>query len=132
MPFEYLRSEAKGGRMGDRLMAIVAGGDRGRVYLEPTAEQEAIARSAIPLDTPESDLPERALGFRIQEYGMTKWRDLFTDRQLVALTTLSKLVSEARDRIRTDAVTAGCRVMRYPSEIAGRVHPLTPRRLACT
>ena len=106
MPFEYLRSEAKAGRMGARLMAIVAEGDRSRVYLEPTEEQENIALSAFPKDTPETDLPERALGFRVQEYGMTKWRDLFTPRQLVALTTFSDLVGEARECIRADAVTA--------------------------
>ena len=107
MPFEYLRSEAKAGRMGARLMAVVAEGDRSRVYLEPTEEQENIALSALPKDTPETDLPERALGFRVQEYGMTKWRDLFTDRQLVALTTFSDLVTEARDRIRADAAAVG-------------------------
>ena len=107
MPFEYLRSEAKAGRMGARLLAVVAEGDRGRVYLEPTEEQENIALSALPKNTPETDLPERALGFRVQEYGMTKWRDLFTDRQLVALTTFTNLVGEARERIRADAVTAG-------------------------
>ena len=86
-----------------RLMAIVAEGDRGRVYLEPTKEQAVIAQSAMPQDTPETDLPERALGFRVQEYGMRKWRDLFTDRQLVALTTFSDLVGEARERVRQDA-----------------------------
>ena len=107
MPFDYVRSEAKAGRMGARLMAIVAEGDRSRVYLGPTEEQEKIALSAMPKDTPETDLPERALGFRVQEYGMTKWRDLFTDRQLVALTTFSDLVGEARERIRADAVAAG-------------------------
>ena len=107
MPFEYLRSEAKAGRMRARLMAIVAEGDRGRVYLEPTEEQEVIAQSAMPQDTPETDLPERALGFRVQEYGMRKWRDLFTDRQLVALTTFSDLVVEARERVRQDAIDAG-------------------------
>ena len=107
MPFEYLRSEAKAGRMGAKLMAIVAEGDRSRVYLEPTDEQDTIARSAIPQGTPETDLPERALGFRVQEYGMTQWHDLFTDRQLVALTTLSDLVSEARERIQKDAIDAG-------------------------
>ena len=109
MPFDYLRSEAKAGRMGARLMAVVAKGDRSRVYLEPTEEQEDIALSALPKDTPETDLPERALGFRVQEYGMTKWRHLFTDRQLVALTTFSDLVAEARERIRADAVAAGMR-----------------------
>ena len=107
MPFNYLRSEAKAGRMGARLMAVVAEGDRSRVYLEPTEEQDNIALSAMPKDTPETDLPERALGFRVQEYGMTKWRDLFTDRQLVALTIFSDLVAEARDRVQRDAVAAG-------------------------
>ena len=109
MPFDYLRSEAKAGRMGARLMAVVAEGDRSRVYLEPTEEQEYIALSAMPKDTPETDLPERALGFRVQEYGMTKWRDLFTDRQLVALTTFADLVAEARDRVQRDAVAVGMR-----------------------
>ena len=107
MPFEYLRSEAKAGRMGARMMAVVAEGNRGRVYLKPTKDWEAIARSVLPKNTPETDLPERALGFRVQEYGMTKWRDLFTPRQLVALTTFSDLVTEARERIRVDAANAG-------------------------
>ncbi len=107
MQFDYLRMEAKAGRMGSRLMAVVAEGDRGRVYLSPTSRHESIALSARPEDTPQTDLPERALGFRVQQYGMTKWRDLFTDRQLVALTTFSDLVGEARERIRLDAVAAG-------------------------
>ncbi|MBI5949979.1 MAG: DUF1156 domain-containing protein [Chloroflexi bacterium] len=107
MTFEYLRAEAKAGRMGARLMAIVADGDRGRVYVSPTSELEAIALSARPDDAPETDLPAKALGFRVQEYGMTKWRDLFTPRQLVALTTFSDLVGEARARVREDALAAG-------------------------
>ena len=107
MPFEYLRSEAKAGRMGARLMAIVAEAERGRVYLSPTPEMEAIALSAKPEDVPETDLPEKALGFRIQEYGMRRWSDLFTPRQLVALTTFSALVQEARERVKRDALAVG-------------------------
>ena len=107
MPFEYLRSEAKAGRMSSRLMAVIAEGNRGRVYLEPTREQEDIARAATPNDPPETNLPERALSFRVQEYGMTKWRDLFTERQLVVLTTFSDLVTEARELVRQHAVAAG-------------------------
>jgi putative DNA methylase len=75
--------------------------------MRPTVEMEVIAMSAKPKDPPETDLPARALGFRVQEYGMTKWRDLFTPRQLVALTTLSDLVGEARETIQHDAVVAG-------------------------
>ncbi len=106
MPFDYLRSEAKQGRMGEKLMAIVAEGDRGRVYIPPTEVQEAIAKRATPANTPETDLPERALGFRVQQYGMTKWRDLFAARQLVALTTLSDLVAEAMERVNRDYLAA--------------------------
>ena len=102
MPFEYLREEAKKGCMGARLMAIVAEGDRGRVYLSPTEDQERIALSAVPGDVPETELPKRALGFRVQEYGMTKWADLFTPRQLLALTTFSDLIAAAIDKVKTD------------------------------
>jgi putative DNA methylase len=107
MPFEYLRPEAKVGRMGARLMAIAAEGERERVYLSPTPEMEAIAQRAQPVDVPETDLPKKALGFRVQEYGMTRWRDLFTPRQLVALTTFSDLVQEARARVKRDSLAAG-------------------------
>ena len=106
MPFDILRSEAKAGRMGARLMAIVAEGDRGRVYLAPAEAQEEIGLSAMLTDPPETALPKRALGFRIQEYGMTKWRDLFTSRQLVALTTFSGLVAEAMEHVKHHAANA--------------------------
>jgi putative DNA methylase len=102
MPFEYLRAEAKAGRMGSRLMAVVAEGDRGRVYFAPTPEMESVALSAQPKDVPETELPKKALSFRVQEYGMTRWSDLFTQRQLVALTTFSDLVQEAHDRAARD------------------------------
>jgi putative DNA methylase len=108
IPFDRVRSEGRAGGIGAQLMAIVAQGQRGRTYLPPDDEHDRIARSAEPpADTPDSDLPEQALGFRVQAYGMTKHRDLFTPRQLVALTMFSDLVSEARERVRRDAVAAG-------------------------
>jgi putative DNA methylase len=110
VPFDHVRAEGRAGRMGTQLMAIVAEGARGRVYLAPTPEHEAIAARAaqfVPTDVPDTDLPEQALGFRVQLYGMTKHRDLFTPRQLVALTTFSDLVGEARARVLRDAVAAG-------------------------
>jgi putative DNA methylase len=107
MQFDYLRAEAKAGRMRARLMAAVVEGDRGRLYLSPAAEMSVVALSAKPSDPPETELPARALGFRVQEYGMTKWRDLFTPRQLVALTTFSDLVQEVREQVKRDALVAG-------------------------
>jgi len=90
-----------------RMMAIVAEGEHGRVYLAPTAEMERVAAQARPSNVPDSELPARALGFRVQEYGMLKWRDLFTPRQLVALTTFSDLVQEVREKVLQDAINAG-------------------------
>ena len=107
MPFDHIRAEATAGRMGARLMAIVAEADRNRIFLPPTEEMEVIARKAQPPNVPDTDLPKKALGLRIQKYGMTKWRDLFTPRQLVALGTFSGLVQEARDVAKQDALTAG-------------------------
>jgi len=105
--YDHIRAEGQAGRMGARLMAIVAEGERGRVYLSPTPEHEAAARQAQPVWKPETPLPEKALGFRIQEYGMKTWADLFTDRQMVALTTFSDLVGEAMARGRADSLAAG-------------------------
>ena len=97
--FKYIRTEAKLGRMGSRLLAIVAEGNRERIFLNPSEAHRRIANEARPSWQPEASLPDKALGFRIQEYGMAEWSDLFTRRQLSALTTFSDLVSEAQDAI---------------------------------
>ncbi len=104
---QYIKDEGKAGRMGARLMAIVAEGDRGRVYLAPTAEMEAIALTAQPTWKPEGEIPKRMTGGNCTPYGLTTWGDLFTPRQLVALTTFSDLVQEARERVQHDALAAG-------------------------
>ncbi|MDE0178858.1 MAG: DUF1156 domain-containing protein, partial [Gammaproteobacteria bacterium] len=93
--YGYIRSEGQAARMGARLMAIVAAGDRGRVYLAATAEHEAIAGQAQPDWKPENALPSNPRDFKTPNYGLTSFGDLFTDRQLVALTTFSDLVAEA-------------------------------------
>jgi putative DNA methylase len=104
---EHIYGEAKAGRMGARLMAIVAEGDRGRVYVAPTPEMEAIALIAQPTWEPELAMPENPRWFSPPLYGLKTYGDLFTPRQLVALTTFSDLVKEARERVQRDALAAG-------------------------
>lgn len=89
------------------MMAIVAEGNRGRVYLAPTAEMEAIALTALPTWRPETPLPDDPRNFWTVHYGLTSYGDLFTDRQLVALTAFSDIVQEARERVKADALAAG-------------------------
>ena len=103
----HIKAEGKAGTMGARLLAVVAKGDSERVYLSPTANMETVAASARPSWKPDMEFFQKALGFRIGNYGMTKWSDLFTPRQLVALTTFSDLVSEAIARVRHDAIATG-------------------------
>ncbi len=107
VPLAYIRSEGKAGRMSAQLMAIVAEGNHRRVYLPPNDEHEAVAAVSVPADVPETELPQHALGFRIQGYGMTRHVDLFTARQLVALTALCGLVLEARQLVFGHASTLG-------------------------
>ena len=104
LTYDHIRAEGKAGRMGARLMTIVAEGDRERVYLGPTLEHEAVVSKACPSWKPDTILPNNPRDFKTPLYGMNTFADLFTQRQLVALTTFSDLVGEARERICADAV----------------------------
>ncbi len=109
VPLEYVRAEGRAKRMSAQLMVIVAEGNRGRIYLAPNAEHEQIAAKAEPAWKPEIHLPpDNTRDFRPQLYGMPTYGDLFTSRQLVALTTLSDLVrDEVKSKIQQDALAAG-------------------------
>ena len=104
MPFTYIRQEGKAGRMSVRLMAIVAEGTKARIYLPPNDEHIKVALVSPP-DVPELEqgLPDNPRDFKTPNYGMSQWKDLFTARQLVALTTFSDLVMAARDMVLADA-----------------------------
>ena len=106
---DYIKAEGVAGRMGAKLMAVVAEGKRGRVYLAPTPEMEAIAESAAPTWKPDVDMPENPRWFSPPYYGLKSFGDLFTPRQLVALTTFADLVDEARKQIECDAKDFGLR-----------------------
>jgi putative DNA methylase len=103
---EFIKAEGIAGRMHARMMAIVAEGVRERVYLSPTPEQEAAAIEAKPNWIPEGSFVEDARAFTPCIYGIKKWSDLFTDRQLIVLATFSGLVQEARKQAKVDALDA--------------------------
>ncbi len=104
--YDFIRSEGTAGRMGAKLMAIVAEGTRGRVYLSPSVELESIADLAVPEWRPNSDTHGKSR-VNIGLYGLTTWDKLFTSRQLVALTTFSDLVRDVREQVRAEALVAG-------------------------
>ena len=106
----YIKEESMARRLDARLMAIAAEGDRERVYLSPTTEQEETATRAQPEWEPNQAMDRDTTNLVSgRGYGFFTWADLFTDRQLVALTTFSDLVAKARDCVQRDAVAAGMR-----------------------
>ena len=105
--YNHVRAEGKEERIGARLMAIVAEGDRSRIYLSPTSQHEAIAGGVSATWRPDMPLPDNPRDFKTPNYGLPTFADLFTSRQLIALTTLSDVVGEATERVRRDAMAAG-------------------------
>lgn len=104
---DHIKAEGMAGRMGAQLMAIAAEGDRRRVYLPPTDEHVKAADVEQPEDVPRQELPHEPRAIWCKLYGLTTWADLFTNRQLTALTTFSDLVDDARNRAESDSTTAG-------------------------
>lgn len=113
----YIRDEGRAGRIGSRLLAVVAEGPHGRVYLPPTKDHETITlrgedqarveearKTALAGST-----PTRAMitGGVCSTYGFTEWATLFTERQLAALTLFSDLIAEVENRVVRDAIRAG-------------------------
>jgi putative DNA methylase len=104
---DYIRAEGRAGRMGARMLAVIAEGDRERLFVSPSDVMERVAQGAEPEWMPDVGMFEQALGFRVGGYGLTKWSDLFTKRQLVALDSLATLVGEARKLVSQDAAATG-------------------------
>ncbi len=115
VPYDYVRSEAKAGRMGARLMAVVAEGHRGRVYLSPSAVHEDVAKQAKPEWKPDCQIPKKHRNFQGPAYGIDNMGDLFTPRQLVALTTFSDSLQDVREQMARDSE---CSLADYASAVS--------------
>lgn len=96
VPLDYVRAEGRGKRMGAKLMAIATEGKRQRLYLPANSLHEKAADVAIPEDVPDAELADSTQGIRTAIYGMSRFSDLFSARQLATLSVLSELVKEAR------------------------------------
>lgn len=107
MPLKDVRSEGRAGRMDSEMIGAVMESSAGRRYGTPTQEHLRAAHDASPNWVPDTPLPEKALGFRVQAYGLQEFADLFTPRQLVALETFSELIRAARAQIIEDATNSG-------------------------
>ena len=106
IPFDYLRNAGKNGEMDSRLIAIVAESKNGRVYISPSSEQEVIAKKVLIDDdiVPNISLPKNPRDFKTPNYGLNSFRSLFTNRQLLMLSTFAETLPEIIDAANKDAV----------------------------
>ena len=107
IPVKLIREEGKKGKLKERLMAIVAEGKNGRVFLSPTKEMEKCLVLAEPAWKPNTAINHNPRDIRTQLYGLMEYADLFNKRQQTALATLSDLIPEMKMRILHDAIKAG-------------------------
>jgi len=103
----YIRNEGRNGNLGRHLIAIIAEGDKGRIYIDPQQSHIDAANVSRPSDVPDAELPKNPRDFKTPNYGMTRWSDLFTNRQLTTLTTISDLLPEIHDQVVRDAIQVG-------------------------
>lgn len=104
---KHVIAEANAGRLGERLMAVVVEGRRGRVYLSASPEMERLAKTAVPSWKPEVEMPENPRWFSPPLFGLKSYGSLFTNRQLLALNTFSDLIHEVRAKAKADAIKGG-------------------------
>lgn len=103
---DYIKAEGSAGRMGARLLAVVADGTRQRLYFSPTEDHERMAQVDRPSDVPDQELGRDPRNLWTPQYGLSRFSDLFTNRQLLALTTFADLVAETRRKVVDDGGTA--------------------------
>jgi putative DNA methylase len=107
LTFPYVRDQGMQGKLGIAMLAMVSHGGNGRKYYPSTETQMRAAHSASPTTLESLALPEKAMGFRVQGYGMKTWGDLFSARQKVALETFADLISKVPKWVEADGGDEG-------------------------
>ncbi len=117
----YIKGESIAGKMGTQLMAIVAKGDQGRMYLSPSEAHIEIAESVKPKWEPDIEMNRDTTNLVSgRGYGFFNWSDLFTQRQLVAITTFCDLIEKVQEKIKEDAIAAGLSNDNIPLNAGGK------------
>ncbi|MCR5807675.1 MAG: DUF1156 domain-containing protein [Oscillospiraceae bacterium] len=117
--FPYIRNCGQEGKMSAQLMAIVAEGGNGRIYLSPNEIHENCANVEKPDEVPNAALPYNPRNFNTPNYGLTGFADLFTNRQLTTLTSFSDLLTDIAEQVTKDTLATGTPDDNIPLEDGG-------------
>lgn len=105
--FPYIRTEGKAGRIGAKLMAVVAKGSRGRIYVSPSEEQRLSAVINEKNDFSLGSIANYPGYLNPPAYGLDTFEALFTDRQLLFFTKLCEAIRDIGEEIEQDAIACG-------------------------
>ncbi len=118
MTLQDIRTEARAGNWGQELIAVALDGPRSKEFRLPTGLESELAERArlvgeaefesIPFGLPDETTPvgggrRASRAFSLHEYGQTRWRHLFTPRQLLALGVLCRKIRTMREALLNNA-----------------------------
>jgi putative DNA methylase len=103
---DHIKSEGKAGRLGYKLLAIVAEGSRSRIYLPANAAHEETAQVEFPPDAPNEELDNDPRNIWCINYGVERFEHLFKARQAKALVTFMHLIRKVLEDVQRDAEAA--------------------------
>src|SRR5262249_39821862 len=109
IPLAYIRKEGRARQLRQTMLAIAAREGRRTIYVAPDEEQRSAATMVPTTDFEGMPMPDAALGFRVQQYGLHNFLDLFTKRQVYALEVFARLIPEVHEEIRATAIRSGHR-----------------------
>ncbi|GHV35252.1 hypothetical protein FACS1894187_07560 [Synergistales bacterium] len=98
----YVKQQGMENKISSQLLAIVAEGTHGRIYLSPNSVHEKAANVDKPANYPTGMLPDNRRWFSPPIFGFDTYDKLFTNRQLTALVTFSDLATEAQEQVERD------------------------------
>ncbi|MGI9031617.1 MAG: DUF1156 domain-containing protein, partial [Ilumatobacteraceae bacterium] len=101
VPEAHVKAEGMAGRLGAQLLAVAVDHPAGRRYLAP-ADAGVVTQATRPVDVPAIDQPDYARWFSSPAYGLREFADLFTDRQLVAMSAFADTVASVPEWVRAD------------------------------
>ena len=104
---EYIKKQGKKQGLRSQLMAIVAEGKNGRLYISPDNKQSSDASVTLIGNYIHGSMPDNPRWFSPPAFGLKDFEMLFTNRQLAELTTFSDQIEKVRYKAEADAIAAG-------------------------